>query len=84
MNLIDLVDSIEFSSSFYDRLLNEQARRLYVEKNLQSFETLNIEQLKDRLTRVENTNQELHQLILHMINRKPVYRNTLFIRHVPH
>ena len=55
-----------------------------MEKNLQSFENLNIEQLKDRLTRVEHSNQDLQQLIHHLINRKPVYRNSLFIRHVPH
>lgn len=71
-------------SSFYDRLLHEQARHLHMEKNLQSFDNLNIEQLKDRLARVEHSNQELNQTIHHMINRKPIYRNTLFIRHVPH
>ena len=69
---------IEFYS-FYDRLLHEQARRTNIEKTLQSFESLNIEQLKDRLSRVENSNHELKQLIHTLINRQPIHRNTLYI-----
>jgi hypothetical protein len=66
-------------SSLYDRLLHEQARRLNFEKTLQSFENLNIEQLKDRLTRVEHSNHELKQLITTLINRQSVHRNTVYI-----
>ncbi|CAF5045707.1 unnamed protein product, partial [Rotaria sp. Silwood1] len=49
--------------SLYNRLLDEQAGRLRAEQNLQSFDSLNIDQLKDRLTRVEHSNYELRQIM---------------------
>ncbi|CAF1369907.1 unnamed protein product [Rotaria sordida] len=63
--------------SFYNRLLDEQAGRLRAERSLQSFESLNIEQLKDRLTRVEHSNCELKKISQitksnHIENIKPI------------
>ncbi|CAF4787279.1 unnamed protein product [Rotaria sp. Silwood1] len=64
--------------SLYNRLLDEQAGRLRAEQNLQSFDSLNIDQLKDRLTRVEHSNYELRQVIHKLItNQKPIYRSAI-------
>ncbi len=72
-----------FYSSLYNRLLDEQARRSRTEKTLQSFENLNISQLKDRLTRVEHSNHELQYLIRHLIHRQPAHSSAVFIPHFP-
>ena len=70
---------IWFSFSLYNRLLDEQAQRFKLEKNFQSYENLNVDQLKERLTRVENSNFELQQLVQQLLNQKPTYKNTIFI-----
>jgi hypothetical protein len=67
------------NSSQCNRLLDEQARRIRAEQNLQTFDSLNIDQLKDRLTRVERSNTQLTQLMQNFISREPVYRSTVYI-----
>lgn len=82
-NLISLHESIFiFIFSLYNRLLNEQAQRFQLEKNVQSYENLNVNQLKERLIRVENSNNELQQLVHQLLSQKPTYKNTLFIPRV--
>ena len=65
--------------SLYDRLLDEQAQHLHAVQSLQSYEDLNIGQLKDRLTRVEHTNSELKQVILNLLKQKTIYRSTIHL-----
>ncbi|CAF2646325.1 unnamed protein product [Rotaria sp. Silwood2] len=73
-------EKLAVQRSLYNRLLDEQAGRLRAEQNLQSFESLNIEQLKDRLARVEHSNYELQQVIHDLIiNQKPIYRSAVYI-----
>lgn len=63
----------------YNRLLYEQEGRLRAEQSLQSFESLDVGQLKDRLTRLEHSNFELKQLICELLNQQPMYRSTVYI-----
>ncbi|CAF3822789.1 unnamed protein product [Rotaria magnacalcarata] len=66
--------------SLYNKLLNEQAIRLQAQQRLQTFESLNISQMKDRLTRVEQSNYLLRRSVYDLIDhQQPVYRSTVYI-----
>ncbi|CAF4316930.1 unnamed protein product [Rotaria socialis] len=66
--------------SLYNKLLNEQAIRLQAQQRLQTFESLNVSQMKDRLTRVEQSNYLLRRSVYDLIDhQQPVYKSTVYI-----
>lgn len=85
LQFLDTISLIYYSLftnmiSYYNQLLNEQARRIRAEQSLLSFEALNISQLKDRLTRVEQSNHLLRRSVHSFIDQQhPVYKSTVYI-----
>lgn len=84
--------SISLWTSLYDRLLDDQARRLRSEQAYQSsasaipVEQLDIAELKGRLARVEYEHRELKQLVFNLrsdltdlITQQPTYRSIVNI-----
>ncbi|UJR14796.1 hypothetical protein I4U23_001784 [Adineta vaga] len=89
-------EKLAAQKSLFNRLLDEQARRLRAEQALHtnisstSTEPFDMAQLKGRLARVEYEHREIKQLILDMrndlatlITQQPTYRNTVHIRDFP-